>query len=193
MNVETIVTIVAAATAGVALYFNLHSTRAARKAAQAAEKQTEIQQQIQMDAAQPYVWIDIRPDDATGTLLNLVLGNSGRTVATNVRITVDRTLPAIDQQRHDIQAAQARLRTGLPSLPPGRTYSWCLGQGFALIGRRPSRFRFQVRCDGPFGVVPEVSYVVDLSTFEGMLDRPAGSTYELTRAVVDLTKQINKS
>lgn len=144
MNVETGVAIIAALFAGVALYFNGRTTRAARRAAHAAEEQTKIQRQLGIDAAQPYVWVDIRPDDAMGTLLNLVIGNSGPTVATNVRVNVDPPLPAIDQFKDRVGAAEQRLADGLQSLAPGRIFTWPLGQGFNLLkddGPHPYRSR----------------------------------------------------
>jgi len=105
MNAEAWIAVGAALIAGVALYFNGRSTRAATRAARAAEEQTKIQQQLRVDAALPYVWVDVRPDDATGTLLNLVVGNSGPTVATNIRVRVDPPLPSIDQLKGRAEAA----------------------------------------------------------------------------------------
>jgi uncharacterized membrane protein YccC len=53
--VDTAIAIVAALIALGALFFNWLSTRAAVRAARAAEEQTKIQQQLRKDAAQPYV------------------------------------------------------------------------------------------------------------------------------------------
>jgi len=61
MSAEVVVASVAAMAAVTALYFNWRSTRAAARAARAAEDQTEIQRQIRIDAAQPFVWVDIAP------------------------------------------------------------------------------------------------------------------------------------
>ena len=188
MNTEMWVAIAAAA-----LYFNWLSTRAAIRAARAAEEQTRIQQQLRIDAAQPYVWVDIRPDDATGTLLNLVVGNSGPTVASNVRVKVEPPLPVIEQLRERVDTAQERLGDGLQSLAPGRSLVWPLGQGFNLLkdkGRQA--YTFMITADGPFGPVPPLAYMVDMSDWRGLLDRPAGSLHQLTIAVKELTKEISK-
>ena len=67
----------AALIALVALYFT-------GIAAKAAKDQTKIQRQLRIDAAQPYVWIDLRENTKVGSTLMLVIGNSGPTVATNV-------------------------------------------------------------------------------------------------------------
>src|ERR1039457_6502232 len=66
----------------------------------------------------PYVWVDVRADDATGTLVNLVIGNSGPTVATNLRVRIDPPLPTIDQLRDRAETAQARLADGIQSTAP---------------------------------------------------------------------------
>jgi len=57
----------------------------------------------------------------------------------------------------------------------------------------PQAYTFTIAADGPFGPVPPLSYVVDMSDWRGMLDRPAGSIHELTKAVRDLTKTISQS
>jgi hypothetical protein len=187
------VAIAAALSALVALYFNWRSTRAAIRAARAAEEQTKIQRQLRIDAAQPYVWVDVRPDDATGTVLNLVVGNSGPTVAQNVRVTVYPPLPTVGQLKERAETAQARLANGIQSLPPGRSLMWPLGQGFNLLtDDGPQAYTFTVTADGPFGAVPQLSYIVDMSDWRGTLDRPAGSLHQLTTAVKDLTKRIDR-
>jgi 3-methyladenine DNA glycosylase Mpg len=111
------------------LFFNWRSMQAATRAAHAAEEQTKIQRQLRLDAAQPYVWADIRPDDGSGTLLNVVVGNSGPTVAEKVRVKVDPPLPAINQLQERVKIARTILADGIESLPPGRTLTWPLGRG----------------------------------------------------------------
>jgi len=81
---------------------------------------------------------------------------------------------------------------GIPSLPPGHILIWPLGQGFNLIkDDGPQRHTFTVTADGPFGPMPLTTYVVDLADWRGVVDRPAGSLHELTRAVKELTGMIN--
>jgi hypothetical protein len=167
-------------------------TEIQQQAARAAEAQTEIQQQLRRDAAQPYVWVDVRPDDVVGTLVHLVVGNSGPTFAENIRIKVDPPLPVIDQLKDRAETAQALLQRGIRSLGPGRTLVWPLGQGFNLLNDDgPLARTFTVASDGPFGPVPERTYVVDLSDYRGVLDRPAGSLHELTKAVREVSDKIN--
>jgi hypothetical protein len=166
-------------------------TKIQQQAARTAEEQTEIQRQLRVEAAQPYVWADLRPDESVGVILNLVVGNSGPTVAQNVRIKVDPPLPAIDQLAERADTAQATLARGMQSLAPGRSLAWPLGQGFNLLnGEYPQAYTFTVSADGPFGPVPELTYVVDMSDWRGITDRPAGSLHLLTEAVKDLPNQV---
>lgn len=51
-------------------------------------------------------------------------------------------------------------------------------------------FTFTVTASGPFGEIHTRTYVIDLSEIRRTSDRPAGSLYELTRAVKDLTKEL---
>ena len=192
MSLEVMAASLAAVAALAALYFNWRSTKAAMRAAKAAEEQTEIQRQLRQDAAQPFVWVDIRPDHSTGTLLNLVVGNSGPTVATNVRVASDSPIPRIEQMNDRVAVAEATLLRGIASLPPGRTYVWTLGQGFALLGDGISQaYTFTVNADGPFGPIPMASYTINLADLHEVVDRPVGSLHELTRAVRDLTKEVH--
>jgi hypothetical protein len=190
--IAAIAAIGAAVVAAVALYFNKRSAQAADRAADAAEEQTKIQEQLRIDAAQPYVWADIRPDDAQGTLLNVVVGNSGPTVVEKVRVKVDPDLPAIDGYQGRVQIAQTILADGMESLPPGRTLSWPLGQAFNLMNDgRPQSYKFTVTANGPFGAVPALTYIVDMHNWRESLNRPAGNLHQLTLAVSGLGKEIS--
>ena len=60
MDASTRVAIGAALTGLAALYFNAMSVRAAKD-------QTAIQRQLRIDAAQPYVWADVRADRTRGS------------------------------------------------------------------------------------------------------------------------------
>jgi hypothetical protein len=192
LNPETLAAVGAAILAAVALYFNIKSTRAAVRAAQASEEQSVVQRQLRVDASQPYLWADIRLDDGSQSLLNFVIGNSGPTVATGVRVTVEPPLPAIDELRSRAESAQARLADGIQSLTPGRVLTWPLGQGFRLLNEEGHQaYTVTVSAIGPFGPVPPLSYVIDMSDWRGLLHRPAGSLYQLTEAVKDLTKKID--
>jgi hypothetical protein len=191
--IAAVAAVVAALSAGVALYFNWRSARAADSSARAAEEQTKINRQLRIDAAQPYVWADIRPDDSQGTLLNVVVGNSGPTVAEKVRVKVDPPLPSIEQMRARVQIAGTILADGIESLPPGRVLQWPLGQAFNLINVQgiPQSYKFTVTANGPFGAVPALTYIVDMGNWRESLDRPTGNLHQVALAVNSLGNQIS--
>jgi hypothetical protein len=190
---ETWLAIVAALIAAAALYFNWQSTRAAVRAARAAEAQTAIQQQLREDAAQPYVWVDLRPDESQGRMLNLVVGNSGPTVAEKVRIKIDPNLPSTADLRELAEGARTLLSDGIESLPPGRTLMWPLGAASKVFNDSgPNAYKFTVTARGPFGPVPALTYIVDITDWWKSLDEPPGSLHQLTLAVKDLGKKISK-
>ena len=131
---------------------------AASRAASAAEEQTKIQRQLQKDAAQPYVWVDIRPDESQGTFLNLVVGNSGPTVAEKVQVKVDPNLPSTADRREGANAAQELLSDGIESLPPGGTLMWPLGKASKVVDESGQQaYKFTVTAKGPFGPVPALT------------------------------------
>ena len=192
MSGETWVAIVAGLIAAAALYFNWQSTRAAVRAARAAEAQTEIQRQLRIDAAQPYVWVDIRPDEAQGMMLNLVVGNSGPTVAEKVRVKVNPNLPSTADLRERAKGAQKLLSDGIESLPPDRILMWPLGAASKVMNDSGQHaYKFTVTAKGPFGQLPALTYIVDMKDWWGSLDVPAGSLHQLTLAVKALGKKIN--
>jgi hypothetical protein len=202
------VSIVAAAIALSAVIYSVKSTHAAQdsagsgkrsaaaaeRAAAAAEQQTEIQLQLRKAAAQPYVWVDVRPDDVTGVLLNLVVGNSGPTIAQHIRAKIDPPLEAIDQLKDRAETAQDLLARGISSLPPGRTLVWPLGQGFNILdGGHPQKHTITVTADGPFGPVPPLTYVLDLMDYKGHMHRPVGSLHLLTQVVENIDDKLGSS
>jgi hypothetical protein len=69
--------------------------------------------------------------------VKLVVGNSGPTVATDVKVTVEPPFPGIEQLQGT--RAQDRLAEGFKSLPPGRTLGWWLGQGWNVVTKEGPR------------------------------------------------------
>jgi len=87
-----------------------------RRSAKASREQTKQQKQAAKDAAQPMLWVDVRCDDGQGQALVLLLGNSGPSVARNVRVIFDP--PPAGDTRHqagpgDLEARH-RLRAAWP-------------------------------------------------------------------------------
>jgi hypothetical protein len=61
-----------------------------RRSAKASREQTKQQKQAAKDAAQPMLWVDIRGDDGQDQALVLLLGNSGPSLARDVKVVLIR-------------------------------------------------------------------------------------------------------
>ena len=69
------------------------------------------------------LWLDIRGDDGQAQALVMLLGNSGPSIARNVKVTLDPAPPST----LDIKPILKILKQGIASLPPGRTMQRALG------------------------------------------------------------------
>lgn len=164
----------------VALYFTGQQVKVAKR-------QTALQQRMHEDAAQPFVWADIRPDEEHGFVLALVVRNDGRTVATDVRLTFDKPLPNEFADQWDSQALS------LSSIAPGRQLVWWLKPGPAWFSSDlPRAFTVTIDCNGPFGPAPTLSYVLNINDFGDEQPTKRGSMYAMTKALEAMTQVLKK-
>ena len=183
MNTGSWLTALAVMVAGAALFYT-------RRAANAARKQTEVQQQLRMEAARPYVWADLRPSEEHGQFILLVVGNSGPTLATDVQVTITPKLRTQDAERSGL--IHEALDDGISALAPGRTITWNLGVPWEVIANgEPNVYRIQVRANGPFGALPEMAYSVDLETLRYSLAVPPGTLNGVAVAITKASKALS--
>ena len=181
MDAATAITAAAALIALVALYFTGQQVKVAKQ-------QTGLQQKLHEDAAQPYVWADLRPTDGDGHIMLLVVRNEGPTVATNVQIAFDPPVPTRWDANKD---EDARASITLASMPPGRQLAWYVGVGPAWFDSKGvKRFAITINHDGPYGSVPALEYALDFHDFAETAVQPAGTLNGVTKAVKELTKQL---
>ena len=179
-NMDPVAIVIAVVSLVVSIVVGFHNSRtasasveAARRSAAAAESsqaltatQLETTVSANQAAVQPYVWADIRVRE-DGTLLVLVVGNSGPTVATNVTIKFDpslRTSVPNYNDKKNADSAEQVLAQGLSSLPPGRVHQWTLGRGsdFFEDGREGPAFDITITADGPHGPIPKLRYTLNI-------------------------------
>jgi len=166
----------------------------AYQSAREARAQTRLQREIREDAAQPRVWVDIRPDPSQGTLLQFVVGNDGPTVARNIRVTVSPRIPSTEQFRATAKLLEGLFGQGLSSLAPGRELRWGLGQGFNILdGSDELALMLTIDADGPYGPLPTSSYPLDLREWSSSLDQPAGSLYQTTKALEEIASELKRT
>ncbi|GAB3491821.1 hypothetical protein [Flexivirga lutea] len=162
------------------------SARAAERSAGAAEASRAISQRqlenairAQEAALQPYVWADIRPRD-DGQILTLVVGNSGPTVATDVRVVLDPPLETIvpDRMKKMVHGVDERLAAGIGSIAPHRTFSWGLGVAREFFqgsdGPPVADLTITVVGQGPSGPLAALEYVVALEDLRQQSARAVG-------------------
>lgn len=185
MSIEIIIAGLATLVAAAALFFTA-------RAANAAKHQTKLQREMRQASAEPYIWVDMRPDDAQGGLLVLMVGNSGPTVATNVRVIFSPSLDMVGSSSR-AEHAIAALRKGLPSLAPSRVWTWSLGMAHeAVAEERELTFEVAIDADGPFGPLSRLSYSIGLQEIRHTLVAPAGSLHTVSTAVGKLNDTLKK-
>lgn len=166
-------------------------TEIQREQVVAAREQTQLQRDLAHEALQPYVWADIQPDMQQGTVMHVVVGNNGPTVARNVRVTFDPPLPASQHQSDKVESVQRVLASGLRSLAPKREIRWTLGAGYDLLSSEGSQVRtVRVEGEGPHGPLPVLEIQIDISEWRQARDAPDGSLHHVRGAIKDLTKAV---
>jgi hypothetical protein len=157
----------------------------ARRSANASREQTKQQRQAAKDATQPMLWVDIRGDDGQGQALLLLLGNSGPSIARNVKVTFDPAPPST----LDIEPILQILKQGLTSLPPGRTMQWALGAAHNTNGwDAPNAYRVRIEAEGPFGVIEPLEYVISVDDLNGSHAAPSGNLHAVAAELHEMTK-----
>jgi len=123
--------------------------------------------------------------------MQVAVGNSGPTVARNVKVTFDPPLPAGKQQADNVESVQRTLAKGLRSLAPNRVLRWTLGAGHDLLSSDAPQVRtVRVEADGPHGPVPVLEIEIDISEWRQARDAPDGSLHHVRGAIKDLTEAV---
>ncbi|WP_431047240.1 hypothetical protein ACQUSR_33860 [Streptomyces sp. P1-3] len=150
--------------------------RIAREQTQQAERvhreQLALAERAHREQSEPYVVVDIGPDQPGSSLLVLSIHNIGPTVARDVRI---RVTPALESSHANLtpRLASAVSRT-IPMLPPNRRLVYAFDGPQRWSANLPMRYDFTVDAHGPQGAVETLTYTVDLEVLAGYLvgERP---------------------
>jgi hypothetical protein len=154
-----------------------------RRSAKASREQTKQQKQAAKDAAQPMLWVDIRGDDGQGQAL--LLGNSGPSIARNVKVLFDPPPPAT----LDIKPILEILKKGIASVPPGRRMQWTLGAAQnASDWDGHKAYRVRIEAEGPFGAIEPLEYVISVDDLHGSRTAPPGNLHAVAAELREMTK-----
>lgn len=172
------------------LIIGLWSGRSARQSARAATEQLALTRDIQREAQQPRVWVDLRPTPFNPMGIFLVLGNGGGSAATDVRVRL------LDNLEHEVpeltRRALERLDQGVQVLPVGREVHWLLGQGpNILVEDKSIPLRIEVEARGPWGPLATQLFSFDLADFR---ESSANASPELksARALEKISKTMER-
>jgi hypothetical protein len=172
------VSILSLMVAGFSLIYVKRSTKASRE-------QTKQQKQAAKDAAQPMLWVDIRGDDGQGQALVLLLGNSGPSIARNVKVLFDPPPPAT----LDIKPILEILKKGIASVPPGRRMQWTLGAAQnASDWDGQKAYRVRIEAEGPFGAIEPLEYVISIDDLHDSRTAPPGNLHAVAAELREMTK-----
>ncbi|KUM31879.1 hypothetical protein AQ436_01830 [Arthrobacter sp. EpRS66] len=181
----------AAVVAVVALIFTWAQAKSAREQAHSAKeqvalgrRQTEVQENLYRDQQQPYVWLDFRLDPVSYWLVDLVMKNEGPTVATNVRLEIDPPIKRSQKLQKWTLEDLPGFKDGFASFPPGRELRWSLGAHTDIFDERTfTKHTITVHCDGPFGPVEPLTYVLDYADGRFMAIRDEGNLKAISDAL----------
>lgn len=169
------------------------SAAASERAAETAEEQTTIQRALSRRSAEPALYVDLRPDPRAGRILRLVVGNSGPTVATKVRVTFDPPMAETKMKSDSIHLGEEVLRAGLASLPPGREVNWIGGAVGDVISQNADSalsWAVTINADGPFGPLEPLTYTLDLKGLTHSTTAPTGTLYGVTHELRQIQTQL---
>jgi hypothetical protein len=162
------------------------------RAANAAREQTKIQRQLRQDVAQPNVWVDIRQSDDAGGFLILVVGNTGPTVATDVKVSFAPPLTPGEKGIRLHEQAVRQLAQGIASLPPGRTMSWVFGVSHEILEHPDVSHQVVIEASGPFGPLKPFSYIIDLEDLRRSRAVPPGTLHEISKSIRELKDHLKR-
>jgi hypothetical protein len=156
------------------------STAAQAESLRLAQEQLRNSVQAHQDSLQPYVWADLRPrEDGSGLMLFMV-GNSGATVAMDVRVEFQPALNLVvpSDRIPGAHHVEEVLTKGLTSLPAGKIVTWSVGMSWDFFDEKKkgpeSSFEVTIRAKGPHGELKPLVYDVSLDSMKEQALRPVG-------------------
>lgn len=143
---------------------------------------------LRRDTTEPYLWADIRPSAHAGELLQLVVGNTGYTVATEVRVEFSPPLRSTA-----LSFKTGRPAIALSSLTPGREFRWNLDIGASLFkSDLPKSYAVRINGSGPYGPLKERSYIINLQEYAESSGVTEGTLHEISRSVRELNRTMKE-
>lgn len=144
------------------------------------------------DQSRPFVIVDIQPSQVWSNILNLVIENTGTTLARNVVIDFE---PPLKTTINNYDIASSLLMTnGIPSLPPGRKLSALFDLSHdRLKAGLPLRFQARVSLDDARGRPQEtLEYVIDLEFLYGLEQITEYGMHHVAEALREIENRVSE-
>ncbi|MYJ94062.1 MAG: hypothetical protein F4053_00185 [Proteobacteria bacterium] len=143
---------------------------------------TALQQEAEA-ATRPYVTISVfaEPNDV---IFYLRIANTGRTGASNVRLTMDRDFYQFGQKSQPSLREASAFQQAIQALPPSAEMIFGLAQGFVVLGKdadesiTPQVFSINATYSYGNKTVSETT-VIDLRPYKESMSRPSAIADEL--------------
>lgn len=141
--------------------------RYAHAQAAVAREQLAFSERVQREASEPYVVVDIQPQEPDAFMFVLTVENIGPTVARSVKVSVTPDLTStVSDVSEDLRTALART---IPVLPPGRRLDYLFDTAKRFHSELDMVFEFTVTSTGPAGPVETLRYTIDLNVYSESL------------------------
>lgn len=136
-------------------------------AAIVAYRQLREARRLREAQAQPYIVVDVEQSVVSRRILNLVIRNTGQTLARDVTIRFDPPLQSTLDAEGFPPAKFKALANGIPALPPGREYQIMLDSTVAHYeSKLPDSYTVTVSFRDRDGKkLEDLSYELDLAMF----------------------------
>lgn len=160
-----------------------------RQQVRAMKQQTSQQSDIANQASWPYVWADIRASKTNPGAAEFVIGNSGRSVATNVKVRSSSPIPEFVGD--DEPSLNERIAHGVSWIAPGRELVWPLGSAPEIFGDEPlAELLIEITANGPQGPIPPLTYTMRLADIRETSAAASGTLYQVRRSIDRLAKAV---
>jgi hypothetical protein len=165
---------------------------ATRKSAEAAEKTLQEMKEVRDQETAPYVIVYL--DSPYGTsFIYLIVKNTGRTIAKNVRIAFN---PSLRSSSNDIFDEMPMIKHGIASLAPGQELRTFFDSAISYYGREDLPLHITARisyCGGLKAGERSYEQTLDLQAFRDLLYTVEKGMNDLVRQVEEVAKSASKS
>lgn len=159
-------------------------------AANYARGQLDLARTLREDKARPFIIVDLDRTRGPGRpFMDLIIKNTGETIAKNVKLTFDPPLTTtLDETAQRATGHPLRdstiFRQGIPSMPPGREYRILFEH---MVDRYatdlPRQYSVRINFDSARGPEEPLEQTLDLDLFYGILQVDEHNTHHIAKTL----------